>query len=316
MDISGQVSHPSHYSGVERLKLFLALSRTPHGLLDMCTPAFSALLWLGHFPSLQVVGLGLMTTFAGYTAVYALNDLVDYRTDREKVATGNLAGGGGDLDGLVVRHPMAQEMLTFRQGLLWVSGWSIVALAGAYLLNPFCVVIFLAGCLLEAAYCKLWRVSPFRTLVSGAVKTSGAVAAVYAVDPSPTLYYVLLLFLMFFCWEIGGQNVPNDWADMEEDRRLHARTIPVCYGPETSGRIILLTVVLTLILNVSVFRASASPAGWATVGLALTAGCFLLLLPALRLMKTKARQDALGLFNRASYFPPALLAVVLLNRIL
>src|SRR5690606_26058705 len=29
-----------------RLKLFLALSRTPHGLLDMATPAMGALLWL------------------------------------------------------------------------------------------------------------------------------------------------------------------------------------------------------------------------------------------------------------------------------
>src|SRR5512135_1255253 len=70
---------------VSRLKLFLALSRTPHGLLDLAAPALAALLWLGRFPPLSVTALGLLTVFAGYTAVYALNDVVDYRVDREKL---------------------------------------------------------------------------------------------------------------------------------------------------------------------------------------------------------------------------------------
>ena len=71
-------SLPSHFTGLARLKLFFALSRTPHGLLDMCTPAFGALLWLGHFPPVATIVIGIITTFAGYTAVYALNDVVDY----------------------------------------------------------------------------------------------------------------------------------------------------------------------------------------------------------------------------------------------
>ncbi len=56
------------FSGLSRLKLFWALSRTPHGLLDMCTPVFAALLWLGGFPSVEIILVGLLTTFAGYTA--------------------------------------------------------------------------------------------------------------------------------------------------------------------------------------------------------------------------------------------------------
>ena len=76
--------------GLSRLKLFLALSRTPHGLLDLAAPALAALLWLGHFPPLGVIALGLLTVFAGYTAVYALNDVVDCRVDQEKL---RLPGG-------------------------------------------------------------------------------------------------------------------------------------------------------------------------------------------------------------------------------
>ena len=86
MNQVSETSLQNPFTGLSRLKLFWALSRTPHGLLDMCTPAFGALLWLGHFPSLTIIVFGLITTFAGYTAVYALNYVIDYRVDKEKVA--------------------------------------------------------------------------------------------------------------------------------------------------------------------------------------------------------------------------------------
>ena len=168
------------FTGLSRLKLFWALSRTPHGLLDMCTPAFGALLWLGHFPPIYVIILGLITTFAGYTAVYALNDVIDYKADKEKAAVGGFSDSESDLDSFLVRHPMAQGLLSFKEGLFWAVAWALLALIGAYLLNPVCVLIFLGSCALETIYCLLWRISPFRTFVSGAVKTSGAIAAVFA----------------------------------------------------------------------------------------------------------------------------------------
>ena len=55
-------------TGFSRIKLFLALSRTPHGLLDMTTPAFAALLWLGALPPLPVLAIAVVTAFAGFTA--------------------------------------------------------------------------------------------------------------------------------------------------------------------------------------------------------------------------------------------------------
>ena len=32
--------------------------------------------------------------------------------------------------------------------------------------------------------------------------------------------------------KIGGQHIPNDWADIEEDRQIKEKTIPVIYGPD------------------------------------------------------------------------------------
>ena len=138
------ISSAEKYSSLSRLKLFFALSRTPHGLLDMATPAFSALLWLGVFPPFPIIVIGLITTFAGYTAVYALNDVIDYHTDREKFARGGYQRQEKDLDVIGVRHPMAQGLLPFHQGLIWALAWSAVAIMGAYWLNPVCVLILFA----------------------------------------------------------------------------------------------------------------------------------------------------------------------------
>ena len=301
------------FAGLSRLKLYFALSRTPHGLLDMCTPAFGALLWLGHFPSLYVTVLGLITTFAGYTAVYALNDVIDYEADKEKAAVGGFSNAQSDLDSMIVRHPMAQGLLSFKEGLVWALVWGLVALIGAYILNPVCVLIFLAGCTLEAIYCMLWRVSPFRTLVSGAVKTSGAIAAVFAVDPNPSGAYLIILFLLLFFWEIGGQNIPNDWVDIEEDKQFKALTIPVCYGLQASRVIALVTLVLALGLNAAIFYYSQVDFVVIYVIISFAVGCYLLLLPAAKLFQTLKASDAIALFNKASYYPPALLVIVLIR---
>jgi 4-hydroxybenzoate polyprenyltransferase len=312
-----ETSLPGHFSGLARLKLFFALSRTPHGLLDMCTPAFGALLWIGHFPPVHTIVIGIITTFAGYTAVYALNDVIDYKSDREKAAKGGFSNTGSDLDSIIIRHPMAQGLLSFNEGLFWALGWTFLALIGAYILNPVCVLIFLCGCALETLYCLLWRVSPFRTIVSGAVKTSGALAAVFAVDPQPAGTYILCLFLLLFFWEIGGQNIPNDGFDVEEDQRFNARTIPVVYGIQSANVIIVATIILTLIMCVVIFYLSwtINLIGFIFICITLAAGVYLLLLPALKLYQSRKRSYAMALFNKASYYPAALLMIVLVKLI-
>ena len=303
----------NRYHGISRLKLFLALSRTPHGLLDMATPAFAALLWLGSFPPGRIILLGVVTVFAGYTAVYALNDLIDHRIDREKAQiAGGLRESDNYLDAAIIRHPMAQGLLSFREGLLWTAGWFAVALAGAFMLNPVCLAIFLAGCLLEAVYCLMLRLSPLRTVISGGVKPAGAVAAVFAVDPAPSPAFVVLLFLWLFFWESGGQNIPNDWADVEEDRLLRAQTVPVRFGPQKAAQIVAAALVLALSAKVAMIFLSgiASKSVFALASLAM--GCWLLIPAAIRLLRSQERADALLLFNRASYYPPTMLALVLI----
>jgi 4-hydroxybenzoate polyprenyltransferase len=298
-----------------QLKLFLALSRTPHGIIDMATPALAALLWSGTFPPARIVWLGILTAFAGYTAVYALNDLVDYRIDKKRFEKGLVPESPNDLDSIFTRHPMASGQLFMGRAFLWTFSWALVALFGAFLLNPLCVVIFLVACLLEIVYCLVWRSGYLKVLISGAVKTSGAVAAVYAVDPNPSHHFLALTFLWLFFWEVGGQNIPNDWADIEEDTVLKASTIPVRFGPAFTVNVILVCLALTLCLGYATIAFSHLSNLW-VYSAAAGVGIYFLLLPALNLYKTRDRSAALVLFNRASYYPAAMLASVIVGSML
>ena len=296
--------------GLSRLKLFLALSRTPHVLLDIATPAFAALLWLGHFPPLKVILIGIVTAFAGYTAVYALNDLIDSRVDREKIQQVDPAEPGDYLDAPSIRHPIAQGALSFKKGLLWVLAWAALAGIGATLLNPVCVLIFAMACALEILYCLLLKVTHLRSLVSGVVKSSGGIAAVFAVEPHPSLSFLIFLFLWLFFWEIGGQNVPNDWTEMKVDRRIGAKTLPVRFGPEGTGNLIVGSLFMTLIMGILLFRLAYGHLELPFVLASLLVGVYLLIVPAYRVRKTKEPRHALVLFNRASFYPLALLVLI------
>jgi 4-hydroxybenzoate polyprenyltransferase len=300
-------------TGDSRLKLFLALSRTHHGILDMAAPAVAALLWLGGFPPPGVVALGLLTAFAGYTAVYALNDLVDYRVDKERALQGFLSEPGADLDAIYVRHPLAQGRISLKEALLWTGGWALTALLGACLLNPLCALIFLAGGLLEAIYCLLLRVTYLRTLVSGVVKTLGGIAAVFAVDPVPSHLFLVVLFLWLFFWEIGGQNIPNDWTDLRADLSLRSQTIPVRFGLGTSAWLILASLAIAVGLSLVLFWVTPNRFGLQYLVGSLIAGFVLLLRPAQRLHQGKSPGEAIALFNRASYYPVIMLFVVMIS---
>ena len=301
---------------LRRVKLFGALSRTPHGIIDMSTPALAALLCLGGFPPVTVILIGLITVFAGYTAVYALNDVVDFHTDREKARMGAFEAPGDDLDAVLVRHPMAQGLLSYPEGMVWAMGWGAVAVIGAYILNPICVLIFVGAASLEVIYCLLLQVSYLRTLVSGVVKSAGAMAAVFAVDPTPPPAFLLALFAWLFLWEIGGQNVPNDWTDLEADRQFGARTVPVRFGPNRSIGIIAGGLTASVLISPLLFFLSPARFPTAIPVLAGAAGVGLLLYPALRLVYQRTADGAMRLFNRASYYPLVLFAITVVGVII
>ncbi len=297
------------------MKRFLALSRTTHGILDLATPGACALLWLGAFPPWPVILLSLLTAFAGYTAIYALNDLVGVGVDREKYALSGV-NAGYSVEASDLRYPLARNLLPYRSGVAWFLAWYLAALVGSWLLNPVIVFIVLAAAGLEILYCRLFKVTYLRTLVSGLVKASGPMAAVFVVVPHPSLPLLLLQLAWLVFWEIGGQNIPADWNDVEEDRRVNAKTIPLILGAPTAGLIVLVS--LTLAVVTSLFLPLLYPVklAWLYLPASLAAGYFLLLRPGFQLYRSRQSRQAARLFDRASYYPLAQLFLIALTLVL
>jgi len=291
-----------------RMKRFFALSRSTHGVLDIAAPGFCALLWLGDFPHWQIILLSLFTAFAAYTAIYTLNDLVGIAVDREKFVGG--INAGYSVEASEMRYPLAQNVLSYRDGLLWFAGWFSLALIGSYLLNPAIIIILIAAAILEIIYCLLFKVTYLRTLVSGLVKSCGPIAAVFVVDPSPSPYLLLVLFIWLFFWEIGGQNVPADWNDTVEDQRVYAKTIPLRFGFEKAGLIVMTALALTVIASGFLPLISPANLGSLYVLASWLIGYFLLLRPGFQLYKLKAGGQAARLFDKASYYPLSQLILI------
>lgn len=296
-----------------RLNYFLALSRTPHALLDLAAPGLAALLCLGTFPSSVIILVGFVTALSGYTAVYALNDIVDYQVDRKTCQVHTAGTTLQDLDSLFVRHPLAQGLIGYREALLWALCWAAIAILGAWWLNPFCLVIFIVAALLEIIYCSLLRITWLRSIVSGFVKTSGPVAAVFAVNPEPPSLFLLTLFLWFFFWEIGGQNVPNDLSDLDADRDLQARTIPIRFGIRSATLIIGISLIIASSLGIVLTFLLPGEFNWFFLAGAVICGLYFLIIPAMGLYHSQNTQKAFQLFNRASYYPLALLSIFTLS---
>lgn len=291
------------------MKRFFALSRTTHGILDLAAPGFCALLWNGAFPEWHIVLLSLFTAFAGYTAIYALNDLVGIRIDREKFTREGI-NQGYSVEASDLRYPLAQNALSYRNGLVWFAVWIILALAGSYILNPFIVYIVIAATILEVVYCLLFKVTYLRTLVSGLVKASGPTAAVFVVNPNPPLELLLLQLAWIVFWEIGGQNIPADWNDVVEDKRAHGKTIPLIFGPQVSGLIVVIALTLSVITSLFLPLISPLALGWPYLLMSGLAGVFLLIIPGWQLYRSKESRQAARLFDRASYYPMAQLVII------
>lgn len=292
------------------MKRFFALSRTMHGILDMAAPGFVAVLWLGGFPNWQTILLSLFTGFAAYTAIYALNDLVGVAADREKFSEGDIKEGYS-VEASEMRYPLAQNVLSYRSGLIWFVSWFAAAIIGAWLLNPSIVALLIAAAILEVMYCLLLKVTYLRTLISALVKSSGPIAAAYVVDSNPEPSFLLMILAWMFFWEIGGQNIPADWNDTVEDQRFGAKTIPIHFGFQKAGMVVLS--MLGFAVLTSLFLPIISPLrlGIPYLIASAAAGFFLLLQPAYQLYRYREEgRYAARLFDKASYYPLTQLAII------
>jgi len=277
-----------------------------HSVLDVPYLAVGAVLAIGGVPTLRTVLLGLVSAFAGITAIFGLNDMMDRRVDAVKMKA--LAAGSPasfDLDSLGLRHPVAQGKLSFGAGWAWVAVWCTTSFAAAWLVRPICALLLVAAAIFEVGYCSLLRVTPWKTILSGCNVAVGGLAGLYAVTNAPSPGLVLLYFLWSLAWEVGCRNIPNDWSDINEDVSLGIKTIPVRFGLRRAARISCAIMGVT-VLSAALFPLLSPLANWPVYELgSLAAAVFLLLIPSLRWQRELSRESVMVFFNRACFYPLA-----------
>jgi 4-hydroxybenzoate polyprenyltransferase len=227
----------------------------------------------------------MITVFAGYTCIYALNDVTDYELDRQRMAELLKEPACFDLDCIFVRHPLAQGLIPFTSGVIWTFLWGLIALV----------------------YCRLYKVSQWKILIAATVKNLGALAAIFAVNPKPQPQLVIVVFIWIALWEVGGQNIPNDLVDMQEDGRLGAKTIPVVYGPSFSVTIIFAALIASSVLGLGLIFLSPLKMKGVYVAGAILSGLFFLLIPLRKFLSNDDTSKAINLFNQASLYPLGIL---------
>ncbi len=273
------------------------LSRGRQALLSIAQPGLAAVLAAGGLPSRSIIVIGLIAAAAGFLAVFSLNDVLDRRVDAAAVHAGKGTLSRFDLDAAFLRHPLAQGQLSLKTSLMWIGGLTVVAMVGALLLDPLCLVFFLAAAALEALYCALRSVTWAKTVVSGLMVGVGGLAGWVAVGPLSREAIPVFLFLAL--WEIGGRNLANDLADLGPDAAVGLRTVATTFGARTAARanlaVAMATLVAVLALQLDAVALAAS----------LLAGVWLVALPALRLRREPTSERAGWYFNRASLYPVA-----------
>jgi len=130
------------------------------------------------------------------------------------------------------------------------------------------------------------------------------------VDPHPSGERLLLLLGMVFLWELGGQNIPSDWSDIDEDRRMKAPTIPLRLGASWSTVLMIVCMTAAIVLSVAVLRVFPGSYGALSIAAFLAAGLGLLIYPSIQLLVQRESSKAALVFHSASFYPLALLVVV------
>ncbi len=280
------------------------LSRGRQALLSIAQPILCVLIALGGLPSLRVALLGLLAAGSGELAVYSLNDVLDARVDAESLRDGKTEVEGFDIDIAFVRHPIAHGQVSLWLGTAWVAVLSVAFSVCAWLLSPWCLVLFAVAVGLQVIYCLLRRVTWTKTILSGAMVGIGSMAGWVAV--ASLGLRALWSFLFLAAWEID-RNLTNDLADLDSDSRVGLATVANLFGPRPAARAVFGVMLVTVAL------AAALPMPWPARMLVLVGAIWSMALPAWALLRRPTPAMATAHFNRVSLYPVIVVTALLFS---
>jgi 4-hydroxybenzoate polyprenyltransferase len=289
--------------------LLLDLARSRSALLSVTEPVLGAMLAGRALPSVRVSLLGLLAAVAGYFCVYSLNDLLDLKADRADLSLSSSdpqvwRPEVAHIDITTLRHPVAAGALPLWEAITWVAVLGAVGLAAAYLLRPLCAWLFIGCSVLHVLYCSLRRRTWLKVVPAGILVALGGLAGWFAVGHAT--WGALAFFFLLFGWEVAGRNLSNDLADVSHDRLVGITTLASTHGPEVAVKTIVTGTALMPLI------ALAQPGPWISRLLLAGAALTTMTVPAVLLARRQTEGNAQRYFNRASLFPAAAAACMII----
>lgn len=303
---------------IEVVRALLGMSRAIVAVFVLAHAGLAAILATGSIPEPRIIFFGSLACVFGTGALIGLNDLLDIDLDRRRYVgaagaepeRGPADARGFDIGSLFIHHPVARGVISVQAGVAWVALLSVLSLAFIYQLKPTLWPIFFAIAVFVVLYSVLGMLTYWKFMAVASAVTLGAVAGWLTV--SSTTGAAFWLFAAWtFLWEIGGRNVPNDFNDIDEDKELGVKTIPVILGPVAASRIVIAALVGSYLLGFPLFvLAKTPPAFIAGAGVM---GVYLLLAPAFALLKRPHPEISQRLYNRSAVYPLVLLFLLMTN---
>lgn len=308
-----EIEVTSNKRGLARIlevsRALLGFSRALQATFAITQAGLAALIALKGIPPYRIIVLGAVACLSGSYALTALNDMLDLPVDRERFK--NLRSYESfDLSSLFIRHPLAQGIINYKIALTWIFSLSFLSMIFIYLLKPWLIIIYPLIASLVILYSFLNRVTPFKTFVIGMVIILGSLAGWLAVaKPNWQLMFLFAFWMLF--WEIGGRNIPNDFADAQEDIKIGMKTIPTVYGWKAASYVAFLFLVLTFLT--SFILGIALQLDYFYFASAFLAGTFFLIIPGGWLLANPTPETSMKVFNRSCLYPGLIFLLLLVN---
>lgn len=292
-------------------KAYLGMSRGLVAVFVVGHAGLAAVFALGQLPDLKTIFIGILACFFGTASLISLNDLLDVELDKKRFAQDS---SELDLGSLFIHHPVARGIISFKAGVVWVVLTSLLSLLFMALINYRLWLLYFAIAFCVYLYCRLSQRTYWKFLAVATAVTLGALAGWLAVAWPQKVSSTFILFITWtFLWEIGGRNLPNDFNDLEEDKELGIKTVPVVFGPQKAAQIIFIFLTLTYISSIFLVFTANLALVFSLATLAL--GFFLLLIPAYQLLKVPTAKMSVKLYNRSALYPMSMLLIFMLTRL-
>lgn len=283
---------------IEVTRALLGFSRVIIATFALPQAGLGAVLALQKLPPLRITLIGAIAVLSASYALTATNDMLDVKIDKKRFE--NLRHFKGfDVGSLFIRHPLAQGVISYKIGISWIASLSVISMVFTFFLKPWLIGLFLIMVVLVSLYSFLNTITTWKIFIIAVFVALGAVAGWLAVaNPKPLLY---IFALWMFCWEMGGRNIPNDFADVDEDKNLGLKTIPTVFGAKVASIVAFVFLILTCLMAIAI--AVFSKLGLFFLVSSMILGAILLLWPGYKLLKDPKPEISLQLFNFSTLYP-------------